>query len=213
MTSLLLLAQEAFERATNPAYGVGVNDEHAARLAAVLGPEDVERFSSEVALLDDPAVLTSYGWAWVLEFAVGHEVALDRRLLTDLCQRWDEPALKALVIEAALNVAVADHPRSANEEWLEGVIEQAAPQLPDTSNNDVDPSSLDEAGSPPAVDTSSAEALLTALLVVGTAPALAAARQLHDRDWPGAVQLAEFVDARLEDSDRLGRTPWVALRR
>lgn len=196
MTSLLLLAQEVFDRATNPAYGVAVNDEHAARLAAALGPEDVERFSSEVALLDDPATLTSFGWAWVLEFAVGHRVGLDRGLLTDLCQRWDEPALKALVIEAALNVGVADRSGSSAQEWLGGVIQLAAP-LSDT---------------PDEVDTSSAEALLTALLVVGTPPALAAARQLLDRSWPGTEQLAAFVGARLNDSDPLGRAPWVVLR-
>lgn len=58
MTSLLLLAQELFERATNPALGVAVNDEHAARLAAVLGPEDVERFAFEVGQLDDPSGLS-----------------------------------------------------------------------------------------------------------------------------------------------------------
>lgn len=102
MTSLLLLAQELFERATNPAYGVRVNDEHAARLAAAIGPDDVERFAAEVERLDDPVTLTSYGWAWVLEFAVGHDVPLGRGLLAGLCERWDEPALKALVIEAAI---------------------------------------------------------------------------------------------------------------
>jgi hypothetical protein len=134
MTSLLFLAQELFERATNPAYGVATNDEHAARLAAAIGPADVERFASEVARLDDPSALTSYGWAWVLEFAVGHDVALDRGLLADLCQRWDEPALKAPVIEAALEVDGEDRSRSGDEEWLDGIIERAAP-LPVTPDS------------------------------------------------------------------------------
>ncbi len=127
MTSLLVLARELFERGTNPAHGVAANDEHAARLAAVIGPEDVLRFASEMERLDDPDALTSYGWTWVLEFAVGHDVALDRRLLADLCQRWDEPALKALVIEAALDVAGGDGSQLEDQEWLDGIIARTAP--------------------------------------------------------------------------------------
>lgn len=211
MTSLLLLAQEALERATNPAYGVTVNDEYAARLAAVLGPEDIERFASEVALLDDAAALTPYGWTWVLEFALGRGITLDRALLADLCQRWDEPALKALAIETALNPALDDRSVSDNEEWLEEVIERAAP-LGDTSENDVARSLAEEPAPPDAVDISSAEALLTAFLIVGTRPALSAAQRLLDRSWSGAGQLAAFVADRLDDSDPLASVPWTVLR-
>jgi hypothetical protein len=211
MMSLLVLTQEALERATNPAYGVAVNDEHAARLAAVLGPEDVERFAFEVALLDDPTAMASYSWAWVLEFAIGHGVVLDRGLLTELCQRWDEPALKALVIETALGGEDADRSRPSDEGWLEEVIALAAPRS-DTSENDVEPSFADDAALPPAVDTASAEALLTALLVVRTDATLNAARQLLNRSWAGADQLAAFLNDRLEDSDPLAREPWIALR-
>jgi hypothetical protein len=224
MTSLLVLAQELFERATNPAYGVAANDEFAARLSAAIGPEDIERFASEVARLDDPAAFTSYGWAWVLEFAAGHRVTLRRELLTALCQRWDEPALKALVVEAALGdeVVAADQSQPGDQEWLDGVIELAAP-LPTPTDDTLDdypvnddhvrPGLADEPGADRTVDTSSAEALVTALLVIGTDPAVAGAQRLLNRSWPGTEQLAEFVDARLRDPDPLARLPWEQLRR
>lgn len=216
MTSLLLLAQDLFERANNPAYGVTVNDEHAARLAAAIGPEDVERFASEVARLDDPNTLTSYGWAWVLEFAVGHDVVLDRTLLAALCFRWDEPALKALVIESALRVDGADSPTSGDTEWLDSLIERAAPLALDTADTAIDiqlgRENIDEPRQRDAVDIGSAEALLISLLIVGTAQALAAARRLLERSWPGAAEIAEFLASRLNDSDPLSRAPWEELR-
>jgi hypothetical protein len=214
VTSLLLLAQELFERAANPAYGVAINDEHSFRLAAALGPEDVERFASEVARLDDPSTLTSYGWAWVLEFVVGHGIALDGELLTELCQRWDEPALKALVIEAAMEPDGSQRLRPSQDEWLAGVIDRAAP-LPVAVDDRLDDDRQiddDQVALPGAIDTSSAEALLTALLIVGTDAAIASARQLLERRWPGGERLARFVTDRVNDPDPLGRVPWTALR-
>ena len=211
MTSLLILARDSLERAANPAYGVAANDEHAARLAAVIGPADVERFMSEVARLDDPANLTSYGWAWVLEFAISHNVALDRELLSDLCQRWDVPALKALVIEAAIEFDQPAEPNAEVVEWLTRVVERAAPLLvlPDDDRlvDDDETYSLGE------IDTGSAEALLTALLVVGTESTINAARQLFARQWLGSRQLDDFVRSNLNDSDPLARVPWQALQR
>lgn len=215
MTSLLVLARDLFEHAMNPAYGVTVNDEHAARLATAIGPEDVERFAYEVGRLDVPEALTSYGWAWVLEFAVGHNVVLGRELLAELCLRWDEPALKALVIEAALRVGDAGSQGASDVEWLDGLIQRAAPtqidlgSAPDDRQNDPD---IDNLQSPQAaVDIGSAEALLTALLIVGTEPALAAAERLRTRRWPGAGQISRFLESRLSDPDPFGRAPWEAL--
>lgn len=69
-----------------------------------------------------------------------HGVALNRGLLTELCQHWEEPALKALVIETALAGANADRSRPSDEERLGKVIEQTAPRT-GTSDRAVRPSS------------------------------------------------------------------------
>lgn len=207
MTSFLLLARELFDRATNPAHGVESNEDHAARLAAALGPEDIQRFASEVGRLDDPAGLTSYGWAWVLEFALGHQVTLDRALLADLCLRWDEPSLKALAIEAAIDRDESADSRSDDRDWLDEVIGRAAPML--SRPGDASQGADDRARPTEAVDISSAESLLTALLIVGTDLAMDTARRLLRRSWPGAEQLADFVAACA--SDPFGGARWAAL--
>ena len=143
---------------------------------------------------------------------------LDRGLLADLCQRWDEPALKALVIEVALDQAIervdVGGVRSRDEEWLDGVIERAAPLQSTSDIDSVDDRPIDDDNIEPtdAIDTSSAEALLTALLVVGTDVSLAGATRLLGRSWQGAEQLDAFVAVRLDDSDPLAQAAWAVLR-
>ena len=212
MSSLLSLAQETIERAVNPAYGVVENELRAARLAAVINSEGQERFDFEVGQLDDPETFTSYGWAWVLEYAIGHGIALDRSLLAELCRRWDEPALIALVIEASLETDGSEDRRVSDAEWLDIIVAQAAPAESQdnavfrddrTDNDEIEP--FDE------VDITAAETLLTALLILGSDPAFAAARELLDRSWPGSSELTTFFNDRVEDPDALARRPWARL--
>lgn len=216
MTSLLVLARDVLDRLGNPSFGVVENDEQAHLLASILASDDLERFANEVERLDDVAALTPYGWVWVLQFALGQDISLGDRVLTELCRGWDEPAFKALVIEVAISPGSEGETLSERaRNWLEELVDLvtavygAEPSSDPAESDDGEEPSSSVAES---VDVEEAEALLVALLIVGSEETRRTARRLANRDWPGATALAEFVGSHLDDTDPLTRLAWEALR-
>ena len=105
----MALASSFLDELTNPRYGRIRNEEIGLQLAEILTEDMTPRLAREVQALRVAGQLTVHGWRWVLTWSRAHGVRLDAGLLVDLCEHWDSPSMKALVIETAIGYRPAGY--------------------------------------------------------------------------------------------------------
>jgi hypothetical protein len=216
MSNILALAEDFLERMSNPAYGIGVNEEYAMKFARLLEDEQFEgQLNQQISDVNDADALTSHAWLWVIGWAKSQGVVVQEHVLIELFERWSNVAVKASIIDLVMDgleerqvpdpeVALSEFP----VRFFAGVMRNAVeiPERPSLEwrreNEPFDyPPEMEE----PQPSLARAEGLLVALLQVGVPMTLAAASVLLRHGWRGQKQLGEFYEsllARLEPDTR-----------
>ena len=205
MSQVLTLASDFIERLSNPAYGIGVNEEYSLRFATLLSAEGFESLlSREVAELTDSGTFSAHGWHWVLEWARSKRIRIDGNLLLELTEKWSSTFMQVAAISLATQ-RTEWQPRDSvvplsefEDQWIAELLRRCT-----TAHRD----GLDQSDH---IDTGRSETVLTALMQVGNDVTLDAASTLLNHSWNGQEILVGYFRLLSEQLDEETRTIWLS---
>jgi hypothetical protein len=205
MTDFFVLAADYIEKMSNPAYGVVQNDDYALRFGKLLDSEGfLLRLRREVERLDDPDVLTSHGWLWLLGWTRANGLRLDQALMRRLFHRWTSPFLKVAVLDVATRRDDSRRQRS-HRVPLDAFPHPLLRHL--LLDSVVSPS--EELQQPEASEFTEPAVLLVALLQTGTPLSIDAASSLLRYEWTGQRALLESFWQLCDTLDDDTRSVWL----
>lgn len=211
MSEILKLASEFIEHMSNPAYGILENEEYAMRFASLLTSEGFEEMlSREVPKLKDPGSLSPHGWFWLLNWARSKKLEFNDFLLLDLSEKLSSVFMQVILIDVATigwdywyrdevhvtPIEAFDHP------WLNKLL-QGTTEIHEREF--FKPPNLGRGE----IDIRRSEIVLVALMQVGSAITIDAARSLLNHKWQGQEQLVEFFWSLCNELDEETRKEWI----
>ncbi len=211
MSQVFALASEFIERMSNPAYGIRENEDYAMRFGTLLASEGFESMlRSEIAQLNNPESLSPHGWLWLLNWARSEQLRMDGDLLLHLTEVHSSVFMQAAAIDTATRGA-----EWAGAESVPELLEFRHPWLRRLLRRCVETPRRDESASgnqsiPGHIDMRACEAILVALMQVGTDVTLDAASALLNHEWVGQSRLLEFYSALSRELDAETREQWLS---
>jgi hypothetical protein len=211
MSQVLMLASEFIEHMSNPAYGILENEDYAMRFSSLLASEGFEdMLSKEVLKLKDPESLSPHGWFWLLNWARSKNIRLDDKLLLDLSESLSSVFMQVVIIDVATRRWSDWHPREEvtplekfDHSWLNMLIRKSTKIRREEF---IEPPYKEL----PEIDTRRSEIVLVALMQVGSAITIDAARTLLNHEWEGQRQLVEFFWSLCNELDEETRREWIS---
>lgn len=205
MSQVLALASEFIERMSNPAYGIRENEEYSMRFGVLLTSEGFDdMLRRELVQLKDPESLSPHGWLWLLNWARSKEIPLNEKLLMHLTENLSSVFMQVLAVDLATRWA-----DWAPRKTVAPLKDFAYPWLSELLRRctEVHDEKTTRAGQ---IDTRRSEAVLIALMQVGSDITLDAASTLLNHRWIGQELLVQFFWSLCNELDDETHDMWVS---